>query len=70
MKGMLMSSLKDTISDVKRETLKSPLEVEEAVRRRAYEFYEQRGYVDGHDVEDWLIAEQEVRGTLRQRAAA
>jgi hypothetical protein len=48
--GMLMTSLKNTIADVKRETLKSPLEVEEAVRRRAYEFYEQRGYVDGHDV--------------------
>jgi DUF2934 family protein len=65
-----MTSLRETISDVKRETLKSPLEVEEAVRYRAYEFYEQRGYVDGHDVEDWLVAEQEVRETLRQRAAA
>lgn len=65
-----MTSLSETISDVKRETLKGPLEVEEAVRHRAYEFYEQRGYVDGHDVEDWLVAEQEVRETLRQRAAA
>jgi hypothetical protein len=26
----------------------------------AYEFYEQRGRRDGHDVEDWLMAEQRV----------
>ncbi len=28
---------------------------------RAYELYEQRGKEDGHDWEDWLRAEQEVR---------
>lgn len=48
----------------------TPVEVEEAVRCRAYEFYEQRGYVDGHDIEDWLLAEQEVAGKLRQKTAA
>jgi hypothetical protein len=26
----------------------------------AYELYEQRGRRDGHDVEDWLMAEQRV----------
>jgi hypothetical protein len=26
----------------------------------AYTLYEQRGYRDGHDVEDWLMAEQRV----------
>jgi hypothetical protein len=26
----------------------------------AYELYEQRGRWDGHDVEDWLVAEQRV----------
>ena len=29
----------------------------ESVRRMAYAFYEERGCVDGHDVEDWLRAE-------------
>ncbi|TAL09496.1 MAG: DUF2934 domain-containing protein [Nitrospirae bacterium] len=30
----------------------------EAVVRLAYELYVQRGYEPGHDVEDWLMAEQ------------
>jgi Protein of unknown function (DUF2934) len=29
-------------------------------RRRAYELYEQRGYVDGNDLDDWLAAESKV----------
>jgi len=29
------------------------------IRRRAYELYEQREREDGHDVEDWLRAEEE-----------
>ncbi len=33
---------------------------EEAIRRRAYELYEQRGRKDGHDMDDWLRAESEV----------
>ena len=65
-----MTVLKNTISDPERKRLNSPLEIEEAVRRRAYEFYEQRGYVEGHDVEDWLLAEQEVSGQGSQRTAA
>ncbi len=30
------------------------------IARRAYALYEQRGYVHGYDVEDWLRAEKEV----------
>lgn len=33
----------------------------EAVERRAYELYEQRGREDGHDWDDWLAAEHELR---------
>ena len=40
---------------------------ENDIRRRAYELYEKRGLVDGHDVDDWLQAEREVR---KGRAAA
>jgi hypothetical protein len=29
----------------------------------AYELYEQRGRIDGHDVEDWLKAEEIITGT-------
>ena len=30
------------------------------ISQRAYELYEARGRVDGHDVEDWLQAEREI----------
>ena len=29
---------------------------------RAYQLFEQRGRQDGHDVEDWLQAEEELIG--------
>ena len=32
----------------------------ELIRKLAYEFYEQRGREDGHDLEDWLRAEAEI----------
>jgi len=36
--------------------------VEEQIRQRAYELYEQEGRQDGRDQEYWLRAEAEVRG--------
>lgn len=33
---------------------------QERVAKRAYELFAARGYLDGHDVEDWLTAESEV----------
>jgi Protein of unknown function (DUF2934) len=35
----------------------------DAVQRRAYELYEQRDREDGHDWDDWLAAEHELRGS-------
>jgi len=32
------------------------------VARRAYALYVARGRTDGHDVDDWLQAERELRG--------
>ena len=46
------------------------LELAEAIRKRAYELYEQRDREDGHDLEDWLQAEEEVRGKKHRAAAA
>jgi len=37
--------------------------LQEQIRVRAYELYEQRGREDGHDVEDWLQSEAEVKAT-------
>lgn len=35
--------------------------MEENIRHRAYELYVQRGCESGHDIEDWLRAEAELR---------
>jgi hypothetical protein len=35
-------------------------DIQEQVRRRAFELYEQRGREDGHDLDDWLQAESEL----------
>jgi len=43
------------------ESNESNLMLEEKIRTRAYELYEQRKRGDGHDVEDWLDAEAELR---------
>ena len=39
---------------------------------RAYQLYEERGYVDGFDLQDWLQAEREILGQVEQpeKAAA
>lgn len=34
----------------------------EAIARRAYERYEERGRAPGHEQEDWLEAERELKG--------
>jgi hypothetical protein len=39
---------------------KSTSELQEQIRRRAYELYEQRGRGDGHEMDDWLLAESEL----------
>jgi len=35
--------------------------LQEQIRRRAFELYEQRGHTDGHELDDWLQAEAEVK---------
>jgi Protein of unknown function (DUF2934) len=36
---------------------------DEKIRHRAYEIYERRGGEPGHDWDDWLEAERELRPT-------
>jgi hypothetical protein len=38
----------------------SPEERQRMIRDAAYYHYAERGFADGHDVEDWLAAEAEV----------
>jgi Protein of unknown function (DUF2934) len=35
------------------------------IATKAYELHEQRGYLDGHDLDDWLKAEAIIKGTTR-----
>ena len=51
-------------------TNRSIAEIEETIRARAYELYEQRGREHGHAEEDWLRAEQEVRDRAGSRRSA
>jgi hypothetical protein len=37
------------------------VDIQDAIRARAYKLYQERGYEHGHDFEDWLRAEHEVR---------
>ena len=43
--------------------------LEEEIRRRAYELYELRGREDGFAEEDWSRAEREVLGRRGPRSA-
>jgi Protein of unknown function (DUF2934) len=55
----------------KHKILQSELaKVDEKIRRRAYELYEQRGRRDGHEMDDWLRAEAEVTGKKSKKGAA
>ena len=41
----------------------------EQIERRAYEIYLRRGGVDGSDVADWTMAEEELKATLKESAS-
>jgi hypothetical protein len=47
----------------------SNIDVEEAIRRRAYELSQQRDGHGGDPCDDWCRAEQEVRGARAINAA-
>jgi hypothetical protein len=51
------------------QTAGSASDLQEQIRRRAYELYEERGRVNGHDLADWLQAESEV-GQQKSKAMA
>jgi hypothetical protein len=43
-----------------------PINLEDEIRRRAYELSQRRGFASGHETEDWLRAESEVLQRYRQ----
>jgi Protein of unknown function (DUF2934) len=46
-----------------------PINLEDEIRRRAYELYQQRGAGSGSEAEDWLAAESEVMQRYHQQSA-
>jgi hypothetical protein len=44
-----------------------PEGLEDQIRLRAYAIYQQRGMVDGAELDDWLQAEEEIAGELRKK---
>jgi hypothetical protein len=53
----------DVSHSIQRDTARddAPRLDEDRIRQRAYERYRERGSEDGHDVDDWLEAERELR---------
>lgn len=47
----------------------SVVDLESKIRIRAYELYVERGCTPGHENEDWLLAEREVKNTSAQHIA-
>ena len=45
------------------------INIEEEVRKLAYLLSERRGFQPGHEAEDWLAAENEVRQRYHQQSA-
>lgn len=49
---------------------RAPMNLEDEIRRRAYELYLQREPGSGSEAEDWLTAEREVRQRYQQQQSA
>ena len=46
-----------------------PINLDDEIRQLAYLFSERRGFAPGHETEDWLAAEHEVRERYHQHSA-
>ncbi len=47
-----------------------PQGIEEDIRHLAYQLYDLRGREDGHDLDEWLRAEEELKRQQSRTAAA
>lgn len=62
-------SITVTAPEYKKLAAPIPINVEEEIRRRAYELYVQRGCTPGQDHSDWVEAEREVMARYTQQSA-
>ena len=63
------SSRKPTIVRSETRSKLLPINVDEEIRRLAYLLSERRGFEPGHETEDWLMAEREIRERYHQQSA-
>ena len=57
-------------SGSKRVAILEPPSVEDKIRQRAYELFEARGGAEGHELDDWLRAEEEIKDSTSKALAA
>jgi Protein of unknown function (DUF2934) len=46
-----------------------PQGLKSKIRQRAFELYQERGQEGGHELDDWLLAEEEITGQKARIAA-
>ena len=46
-----------------------PQGLKSEIRQRAFELYQERGQEDGHELDDWLLAEEEITSQKTRIAA-
>ena len=63
-KGYQTSTTARTVGQAPQTTRRVELP-SEAIAKRAYQLFERRGRVHGHDREDWVQAEKELRTELK-----
>lgn len=67
--GKVTASPEVKAAEQKKYVRPTPINVEEEIRRRAYELSEQRGFIPGHENDDWFVAEREILARYRQHSA-
>jgi hypothetical protein len=63
------STMTPALPELKKFAPPTPINVEEEIRRRAYELYMQRGCTPGQDHSDWVEAELEIMARYTQQSA-
>jgi hypothetical protein len=63
-------SMKRDLKEAPRQSPANWVELEDGIRRRAYELYEERGRGAGLELDDWVKAEAEVRESRDIKRAA
>ncbi|HWW16946.1 MAG TPA: DUF2934 domain-containing protein [Candidatus Dormibacteraeota bacterium] len=67
---MVKTEPREKVVPINRAPINLPSNLEDEIRRRAYELYLQRGTASGSEAEDWLTAEREVLQRYQKQQSA